>query len=203
MAASNIFELRKKGHLILMITALMYIILSFAPSLDRYFFVFQLILFAQCLTLIAQAIAGFVRLYEPRELLRGFLAVFIAAASLCVGGISNTVLINKVPAWLYIYYFAGYTPAFIVIGLMSRVYSYPKTVKISVNILSALGIICCFGYFFLTAKYNKYIDYSFPFFGSSPWLLNIASSEIIFQICVMALAAPLFRSRDKNASADY
>lgn len=203
MAASNIFELRKKGHLILMITALMYIILSFAPALDRYFFVFQLILFAQCLTLIAQAIAGFVRLREPRELLRAALAVFIASASLCVGGISNTVLISGIPAWLYIYYFAGYAPAFIIIGLMSRAYSYPKTVGISARLLSAIGIICCFGYFFLTAKFNKYIDYSFPFFGGNPWLLNISSVEIIFQICVTALSVPLFRSRDKNAAADY
>ena len=203
MASSNIFELRKKGHLILMIAAPLYILLSFVPSLDRYFFIFQLILLAQCLTLLAQAIAGFVRLYEPRELLRAFLALFMSVAALCVGGISNTVLIGGIPAWLYIYYFAGYTPAFIVIILMSRVYSYPKPVGISVNILSVLGIICSFGYFFLTAKYQKYIEFSFPFFGSRPGLLNIAAVEIIFQICISALAVPLFRSRDKNSMSDY
>ena len=203
MSSSNIFELRKNCHLILMITSPLYIILSFIPSLDRYFFVFQLILFVQALTLIAQAIAGFVRLREPRELLRVFLALFISIASLCVGGISNAVLINNIPAWLYIYYFAGYLPAFVVIMMMSRVYSYKKPVKTTVNILAVLGMICCFEYFFTVASYNKYIESVPAFIIENFTILNIAAVEIIFQICILILTVPLFCSRDKNSISEY
>lgn len=203
MSSSNIFELRKKCHLILMITAPLYIILSFIPSLDRYFFVFQLILFVQALTLIAQAIAGFVRLREPRELLRVFLALFISIASLCVGGISNAVLINNIPAWLYIYYFVGYLPAFVTVMMMSRVYSYKRHLKTAVNILAVLGIICCFEYFFAMASYNKFIELSLPLTGNNFIILSIATVEILFQICLLTETVPLFCSRDKNSISEY